>query len=142
MSMGSLAIVEAWQEAVNAGHATRVRALSAEQIEVSGPRGVGLMPSDELAAWMLRSGFSAAPLRWFCGADGTVVVEQSARWEDRTTSAEQSTAVVASHFRVADGLVARVGRHDDVTAALAAAGLAASDEVIARPYPSGQGQPL
>lgn len=80
---------------------------------------------------MTRSGFSATPLRWFCGGDGTVVVEQAARWEDRATGVEQSRAVVGSQFRVADGVVARVGRHDDLAAALTATGLETSDEVMA-----------
>lgn len=132
MSLGALRIVEAWQEAVNAGASTRVRELSADQIEVLGPRGAARISSDELSAWMTRSGFSATPLRWFCGGDGTVVVEQDARWEDTTTGAEQSTAVVATDFRVGDGLVERVGRHDNLTAALDAAGLAPSQEVRAR----------
>jgi len=87
------------------------------------------MDSDELGAWMIRSGFSATPLRWFCGGDGNVVVEQAARWEDRATGVEQSHAVVGSHFGVADGVVARIGRHDGLAAALAATGLATSDEV-------------
>ena len=129
MRTGALAIVGAWQEAVNGGSAARVRELSADQIEVLGPRGAGLMDSDELGAWMIRSGFSATPLRWFCGGDGNVVVEQAARWEDRATGVEQSHAVVGSHFGVADGVVARIGRHDGLAATLAAAGLATSDEV-------------
>lgn len=132
MSTGSLAVVEAWTQAVNARDAARVRELSADQIEVLGPRGAGPIASEDLATWMTRSGFSATPLRWYCGRDGTVVVEQAARWEDSMTGAEQGTAVVASDFRVGGGLVTRVGRHDDLLAALDAAGLAPWDEVVAR----------
>ncbi|MCP9490298.1 MAG: hypothetical protein MSC31_10545 [Solirubrobacteraceae bacterium MAG38_C4-C5] len=80
-----MAIVEAWHEAINATASKRARRLSAEQIEVLGPRGSSVLASSELAAWMTRSGFSATPLRWFRGADGSVVVEQAARWEDTTT---------------------------------------------------------
>lgn len=101
MSTGSLAVVEAWTEAVNAREATRVRELSADQIEVLGPPGAGPMPSKDLAAWMTRSGFSATPLRWYCGEDGTVVVEQAARWEDSMTGAERSTAGLATSDEVA-----------------------------------------
>lgn len=132
MTTGALAIVEAWQEAVNVGAAARVGELSADQIEVLGPRGAGLMASEELGAWMIRSGFLATPVRWFCGAGGNIVVEQAARWRDRESGAEQGSAVVASHFQVGGGVVARVGRHDDVAAALAAAGLEKSDEVTVR----------
>lgn len=132
VSLGALGTVEAWQEAVNAGASSRVRELSADQIEVLGPRGAARISGDELSAWMTRSGFSATPLRWFCGGNGTVVVEQAARWEDNTTGAERSTAVSATDFRVDHGLVARVGRHDNLTAALDAADLASSQEVKAR----------
>lgn len=98
--MGALATVRAWQEAVNRGSVARVRELSADRIEVLGPRGAGLMDSGGFGVWMIRSGFSATPRRWFCGGDGTVVVEQAARWEDRATGAEQSRAVVGSLVEV------------------------------------------
>jgi len=61
------------------------------------------------------------------------VVEQAARWEDRATGAEQSGAVVGLHTGVADGwVVARIGRHDGLAAALAAAGLATSGALTVR----------
>lgn len=129
MNTGSLAVVAAWSEAVNEGAARRVEELSAEQIEVLGPRGSGHMPSSDLSAWMIRSGFSGRPLRWFCGGDGRVVVELAARWRDRETGAEQSTAVVASDFRVEKDRIARVGRHNDLETALAESGLTMTDEV-------------
>jgi len=49
---------------------------------------------------MIRAGFSAKALRWFCGADGRVVVEQDASWVDQVMCAEQGRAVVASQFLV------------------------------------------
>lgn len=132
MSKGSLAIVEAWQEAVNAADVASVRQLTAERIEVAGPRGSGFMANQELATWMDRSGFAATPLRWFCDRAGTVVVEQSARWLDRLTGVEQGTSVVASQFLIEDGFVSRIARHDDLCTALDAAGLSVADEVTAR----------
>jgi len=133
MTTGALGIVEAWQLAVNRGSATDAVALMAEQVEVVGPRGEGLMPRHELGAWMVRSGFTAEPLRWFCGGNGTVVVEQDARWVDRETGQERGRAVVASRFRVDDDVVSRVVRHDEgLQAALDSAGLASADEVLDR----------
>ena len=108
MTTGALGIVESWQLAVNRGSATDAVALMAEQVEVLGPRGEGLMPRHELGAWMVRSGFTAEPLRWFCGGNGTVVVEQVARWVDRKTGQECGRAVVASRFRVDEDVVSRV----------------------------------
>jgi hypothetical protein len=82
---------------------------------------------------MARAGFTARPLRWFCGAGGAVVVEQDATWADPATGAERGRAVVASEFLVTGGVIARFRRHDDgLPAALAAAGLRESDEVAAR----------
>jgi hypothetical protein len=82
---------------------------------------------------MARAGFSARPLRWFCGAGGAVVVEQDATWSDPATGDVRGGAVVASRFSVADGVVTGYQRHDDgLPAALAAAGLGSADEVTAR----------
>lgn len=113
MTTGALGIVEAWQLAVNGAEVAEAVALMAERVEVSGPRGEGLIPSHELGAWMVRSGFTAKPLRWLCGGNGTVVVEQDARWVDRETGQERGRAVVASRFDVDDGVVSRIVRHDD-----------------------------
>jgi len=78
------------------------------------------------------AGFSAEALRWFCGANGWVVIEQDARWVDQVTGAEQGQAVVASQLLVEGTRVVRYARHDNVHEALRAAGLDFSDEVTAR----------
>lgn len=74
MSVGSLAVVEAWLDAVNRGDGPSVERLSSEDVELVGPRGT-VRGRHVLSAWLTRSGFSAATRRWFCGADGSVVVE-------------------------------------------------------------------
>lgn len=133
MTTGTLGTVEAWQLAVNRASVADAVALTAEQVEVLGPRGEGLMPRQELGGWMVQSGFRATPLRWFCGGDGTVVVEQDARWVDRETGRELGRAVVASHFKVDEGVVSRIARHDEgLQAALDSAGLSSRDEVLDR----------
>ncbi|HZH22628.1 MAG TPA: nuclear transport factor 2 family protein [Geodermatophilus sp.] len=129
---GQLAVVEAWLEAVDRADAAAAMALCAPDVEVVGPRG-SMRGHEVLGPWMARAGFSARPLRWFCGADGAVVVEQDATWVDPATGAERGRAVVAARFRVAGGAIASFERHDDgLPAALAAAGLRESDEVTAR----------
>ena len=128
---GQLAVVEAWLDAVDRADAAAAMALCAPDVEVVGPRG-SVRGREVLGPWMARAGFSARPLRWFCGADG-VVVEQDAAWADPATGAERGRAVVAARFLVADGVITRFQRHDDgLPAALAAAGLQESDEVTAR----------
>ena len=129
---GQLAVVEAWLDAVDRADAAAATALCAPDVEVVGPRG-SVRGREVLGPWMARAGFSARPLRWFCGADGAVVVEQDATWVDPATGAERGRAVVAARFHVAGGVIASFQRHDDgLPAALAAAGLRESDEVTAR----------
>ena len=78
-----------------------------------------------LTDWLARAGFAARARRWFCGADGRVVVEQDARWSDPATAAEQGRARVASRFVIRGEIVAAYQRHDSRGAARAAAGLSA-----------------
>jgi hypothetical protein len=131
MSMGSLGVVEDWLTAVNHGDTDRVAQLSAADVEIAGPRG-SATGRRVLAEWMARAGFSAEPLRWFCGADGRVVVEHQARWADPATNAERGRAIVASQFAVRDMTVAYYQRHDTLNGALAGAGLTVDAEVTRR----------
>lgn len=129
---GQLGVVEAWLDAVDRADAAAAMALCAPDVEVVGPRG-SVRGREVLGPWMARAGFTARPLRWFCGAGGAVVIEQDATWTDPATGAERGRAAVASAFLVADGVITRLRRHDDgLPAALAAAGLGESDEVVAR----------
>jgi hypothetical protein len=130
MATGALAVVRDWLDAVNAGDPEQVERLSAADIEIVGPRG-SVRGRQALTAWLGRAGFSARATRWFCGAGGSVVVEQDARWVDPVTGTEQGRAVVASQFLVGDS-VRRYARHDDLATALAAAGLHETDEVRGR----------
>jgi SnoaL-like domain len=126
---GDLAVVEAWLEAVNRVDRPTVLALSAPDIEIVGPRGTG-RGHDVLADWLTRAGFTSAALRWFCGGDGRVVVEQDAAWS--TPGGAQGRAVVASAFLVREQRVCRFQRFGSVEDALAAAALGAADEVRER----------
>lgn len=128
MSFGSLAVVEEWLDAVNRGDVRRAEQLTADGVEIVGPRG-SMRGRHILAAWMDRAGFSAESLRWFCGADGSVVVEQAARWIDPATGTDRGQAEVTSSFLVEGGGIARYGRYENLELALTAAGLAESDEV-------------
>jgi SnoaL-like domain len=128
---GQLGVVEAWLDAVDRADTAAAVALWASDLEVVGPRGTA-RGREVLGPWLARAGFSARPLRWFCGTGG-VVVEQEATWSDPATGAERGRAVVASRFLVADGVITHLQRHDEgLPAALAAAGLRHSDEVTSR----------
>jgi hypothetical protein len=131
MSTGALAVVAEWLDAADRRDGPRLELLSAADVEVAGPRGT-VRGARVLSQWVNRAGFSSAPLRWFCGGDGTVVVEQDARWVDVASGVEQGRAVVASQFAVQGARVVRYQRHDALEQALAAAGLTVRDEVLAR----------
>jgi hypothetical protein len=131
MSLGSLGVVEEWLSAVNRGDSQRVVELSAEDVEIIGPRG-SARGRQVLAEWLARAGFSAEVLRWFCGSDGTVVVEQQARWSDVGSGAELGGARLGSQFIVSGGTVACYQRHKSLDHALRAAGLDITAEVTSR----------
>lgn len=138
MRPGSLGIVEEWLNAVNRADGGRLEALTTEQVEIIGPRGAGVMDRGVLSRWLTRAGFSATSMRWFCGGNGSVVVEQDAQWRDVATGTVQVRARVASRFLVTETGVARYVRHDDgLESALAAAGLTHRDEVTERQAPEG-----
>ena len=122
--IGALAVVERWLDAVNEQDAEGVEALTSEQVEIVGPRGQGMMDRSVLGEWISRSGFTSRPLRWFCGADGMVVVEQEGTWHDVATGQRQGRLVIGSEFVVRHGQVVRYVRHDiGIDAAIAASGL-------------------
>jgi hypothetical protein len=131
MGSGDLAVVEAWQEAVNEADPARLRELSAVDVEIMGPRGSGRGGS-LLEQWLQRAGVTLTALRWFCGGDGRVVVEQWATWRSPETGSVVGEQRVASRYQVGGGVVTAFGRHDDLSAALATAGLNIADEVTAR----------
>ena len=66
-----------------------------------------------------RDNTSTEPLRWFCGANGEVVIEQR----------ESDDRIYASAFRVVAGRVVRYQRFAALPDALRAASLSDDDEV-------------
>ena len=129
MTIGSLAVIEGWLDAVNRADARALLDLTADDVEIVGTRGVG-RGRDLLAQWLARAGFSAQPRRWFCHAEGRVVVEQDAQW--RMPDGAVGSARVASAFVVRDGRVARFERCDALERALEVAEMEMRDEVTVR----------
>jgi hypothetical protein len=125
-----LGVVNDWLGAVNAADAARLVALTTERVEIVGPRGAGPADRELLADWLTRSGFSARSLRWFCGTDGSVVVEQEASWRDGAQGVRLASQFLVDAHPVAPR-VTRYVRHDGgLEPALAAAGLTVDDEVF------------
>lgn len=121
-----LGVVAMWHDALNAGDAERLAATSHENVEIAGPRGAA-SGREVVRAWAERSGIRFEPLRWFW-RDDTVVVEQRATWHASGSDDVGKPVVLATAFRVNDGLVGRISRHDGLDEALAEAGIDASHE--------------
>ena len=119
-------VIHAWHEALNAGDADRLAALSHPDVAMEGPRGA-VRGREVLKEWVGRANIRLEPLRWF-GRGRTVVVEERAAWRDAETGEEKGRAAVATVFKLSGGLVAGISRHDDLEMALENAGLLPSDE--------------
>jgi hypothetical protein len=85
-----------------------------------------------LEQWLARAGFRAQPVRWFCGANDAVVVEQVARWNVPGASGASLPKRVSSSLAVRGQRIARFQRFHKLAAALRASGLNLEDEVLAR----------
>jgi hypothetical protein len=121
-----LEVVERWHAAVNARDLDSLFALTTRDIELIYPRGSG-RGHDKLRQWIGCAGFTAEPLRWFCGRAGTVVVEQRGRWTSREVAAER---IVASAFRIDGSRITSYQRFDDLHEALDRAALTDDDEIL------------
>lgn len=119
--------VLAWHEALNAGDADLLAALSHPDVELGGPRGPA-RGRQVLKDWVGRANAELVPLRSFHRGQ-TVVVEEAATWRDAGTGEKTGEANVATVFIVDGGLVASLVRHDSLEEALRSAGLEESDSV-------------
>lgn len=120
------AIVSAWHDAVAAGDAPGIAAVTDPDVELVGPRGSGVGVA-LVQEWALGSGIRLEPLRWFA-RDDRVVVEHHARWFDADTAALGSPVLLATSFVLENGRISRIARHPDLPAALAASNLSMMDE--------------
>jgi hypothetical protein len=105
-----------------------VLALSAEDVEVGGPRGSG-RGHQLVREWLARTGIELKEMSVF-GRGETIVVEQRAAWRDadRKVSSEREIATV---FVIRDGKIARLVRYDSVEEALRATALDRGDLIEA-----------
>ena len=127
MSTPEVRVVLAWHEALNAGDAERLAALSHPEVELGGPRG-SARGRRVLEDWVGRANVRLEPLRSFQNGR-TVVVEEAATWRDARTGETTGEATVATVFALDGGLVAGIIRHDGLEDALRSAGLDGSDEI-------------
>ena len=123
----SVAVVQAWQEAVNRQDVARLAALSSPDIEIAGPRGsgrgVGLLQN-----WLGRAGLRLVAQRAFA-RENVVVTANHGVWHG-ATEATSGVADFAAAFRVDDGRVTRFARYDSLDDALAEVNLSDADEIL------------
>jgi hypothetical protein len=122
-----LAVVAAWQEAVNRQDVEGLLELSDPNVEIVGPRG-SVYGHEMLREWMGRAGLNLEPLRTFARGD-VVVVEQRGVWRSIETREVMGEQVIASRFHVEGQRVTRYARYDSLEEALDEAGLDEGDEV-------------
>ncbi len=127
MSAPEVEAVLVWHEALNAGDAERLAALSHPEVEIGGPRGAA-RGRQVLKDWVGRANVRLEPLRSFHHGQ-TVVVEEAATWRDPETGNTSGEATVATVFVLDGGLVSGIFRHDNLEDALRSAGLDDADRV-------------
>jgi hypothetical protein len=119
-------IAAAWFRHVTDRDIDAVMALAADEVEVGGARGSGT-GRELLREWVDRTRAQMTPRQWFA-RDDVVVVEYEATWRNRAGQ-DMGRRVMIVTFRVADGRIAGISRHDDLAASLTLNGLDAADEV-------------
>jgi len=122
-----LPVVEAWQDAANRRDVNRLLELSDQHIEILGPYGTS-RGRDILRDWLGRAGLSLQTLRAFVRGE-TVVLAQHGVWRAQDTGEATGEAYIATRYHVNEGRVDHIHRYASLEAALADAGLDASDEM-------------
>lgn len=119
-------IAAAWFRHATNRDTDAVMALAADAVEVGGARGSGT-GRDLLREWVDRSRAEMTPTQWFA-RDDLVVVEYEAVWRNRAGQ-DMGRRVMIVTFRIEDGRIAGIYRHDDLAASLTINGLEAADAV-------------
>lgn len=121
MYKNAIGIVRAFHDALNGRDTAAVLALAADDVRIGGPRGTG-EGKHLLSEWVAHASITMEPQRWF-HTEGTVVVEQIARWHDPDSGVETSSQRVATAFGIRDGLIASIARYGDIGEAVTSAGM-------------------
>jgi len=122
----AIALVQAWQDAVNDQNIERLFELSSPDIVIIGPRGRG-SGHQLLREWIARAGLTLSTERMFQRGD-TVVLAQHGMWQSSATGGVPSEADLAARFRVRDQRVIEFERYEDLAGALKTAHMGDTDE--------------
>ncbi|HEV2127679.1 MAG TPA: nuclear transport factor 2 family protein [Thermomicrobiales bacterium] len=119
-------IADTWFRHLAERDVDAVMSLAADDIEVGGARGSG-SDMELLREWVTRMKAVVIPRRWFT-KDDVVVVEQEAVWYSRAGE-DMGRRVMITTFRIENGHIGGIYRHDDLAAAVTIGGLDASHEL-------------
>ena len=120
-----LHIVRQWHDALNQGEIEKLVSLVHPDVVVGGPRG-STSGAHVVREWFGRANVRLHPLAYFA-REQIVVVEEEGEWIDPASGEVTGQQRVASAFAVADGLITRIVRHDQLEDALSDTGLTLSD---------------
>lgn len=123
----TVALVQAWVAAANNQDREGLLVLSAPQIALVGPHGIGY-GHQLLCDWLERAGLTLTTQRIFV-RNHHVVLAQHGVWRNLTDNTVLGEADVATFFQVDQALVSHFARYNDLATALTAAGLTEVDEV-------------
>ena len=123
----NLAIAEAWVAFSNQQDLNNLQAVTAEPLELIGPRGAGLINRQELAEWMVRANLTLATNARYA-KDEFVVFQQEGTWFN-TDGSIKGQATVFTVLKIINGKVSFLARYDQQAEAFAISGLSAADQV-------------
>ena len=118
-------LINAWTAAVTEGDEVTAVSLSDPEVVLVGPKGRAT-GHQTLREWVGNAGIVLENQRFF-GRGEAVVAAQVARWPKHEGTDGAEPVPVATAFRVSDGRITRVARHDNLADALADAGLSPAD---------------
>ncbi|RDC62187.1 nuclear transport factor 2 family protein [Adhaeribacter pallidiroseus] len=124
-TMQARQIIEKWHQALNQKDKAQLAALVQADVKIGGPKGEteGI---PVLLEWVDRANISLFPQKYF-RAGNTFLVEEAAAWHHPETGDLVGSQVVVSVFTLANNLIARINRYDNLSQALTASGLQPQD---------------
>ena len=125
---GVIALAGEWNDAVRAHDDAKLRAITAVDIILSGPKGTS-QGWDAQSAWMNDAGARFVTLQAYVKGD-TAVLFQEGFWHENPVGAQTALRqTLATVYRARDGLLFSIDRHWSLDAALETADLSGMDRV-------------
>ena len=127
MDQETIKIAEQWIELCNSQDVEGLASITAEELEVHGPKGTATLGKNELEEWMERANLKLETFEQYA-RDNKVIMGQHGTWlnEDGTAKGEQDVYTVLVFDREK---VSALGRFDDKEQAFDVTGLKEEDKI-------------